>query len=145
MSSYSSNPDALKILVIDDEEQVRLVLEAILVLTGHRVGLATDGITGFARFQAEHWDVVLTDRHMPMVDGEALAGFLKARSPLTPVIMITGSPPAGGCANVDAIVSKPFTLASVNEAIRGCLAARRGVAPEHGVAAGQEQSAAEAA
>lgn len=128
---------SLKILVVDDEEPIRLILEAILVLTGHRVGLASDGPTALAKFQNERWDVVLTDRHMPVMDGEQLARLLKACSPETPVIMVTGQDLPTGCAAIDATVSKPFTLDSIVEAIRRCLAKRAEGAtpPKQGIAA----------
>ena len=64
--------------------------------------------------------MVLTDRQMPTMGGEELARLLKARSPQTPVIMVTGVPPAEGCADVDAIVVKPFSLGTIMEAIGGC-------------------------
>ena len=68
--------------------------------------------------------MVLTDRQMPAMGGEELACLLKARSPQTPVIMVTGVPPADGCADVDAIVVKPFSLGTILEAIGGCFPTR---------------------
>lgn len=118
----SANSGAsLKILVVDDEEPVRLILEAILVLSGHRVGLASDGLTACTRFHAERWDVVLTDRQMPNMGGEELAALLKAHSPGIPVILVTGAPPLESCADIDAIVVKPFSLETILEAIDECV------------------------
>jgi CheY-like chemotaxis protein len=122
MSSHLPVPGSLNILVVDDEEAVRQVLEALLVLMGHRVGLATDGLAAFGRFQSDPWDVVLTDRQMPLMDGEELARRLKALSPRTPVIMVTAVPPLEGCAHVDVIVPKPFSLGTIVEAISRCVA-----------------------
>src|SRR4051812_15647286 len=114
-------PASLKILVVDDEEAVRLILEAILVISGHRVGLANDGPAAIEKFHSESWDIVLIDRQMPDMPGEEFARLLRALSPQTPVIMVTGCPPAHGCPDVDEIVLKPFTLATISAAIERCV------------------------
>ncbi len=124
MSRPLQDPSSLKVLVVDDEEPVRQVLEALLVLSGHRVGLAHDGVAALAKFQSEPWDLVLTDRRMPGMGGEELAGLLKAQSPHTPVIMVTGVPPPAACAEIDAMILKPFSLDSILEAIDGCVTFR---------------------
>lgn len=123
MLRHLKDPASLKVLVVDDEEPVRQVLEDLLVLTGHQVGLANDGLAAFAKFQTEPWDVVLTDRMMPTMGGEELARLLKAYSPHTPVIMVTGVPPPASCADVDAIIVKPFSLGTILGAIGSCFAA----------------------
>src|SRR4051812_21769754 len=116
-------PASLKILVVDDEEPVRLILEAILIISGHKVGLASDGPAAIEKFHSESWDVVLIDRQMPDMPGEEFARLLRALSPQTPVIMVTGCPPAHGCPDVDEIVLKPFTLATITAAIQRCVRA----------------------
>src|SRR5688500_15959762 len=105
MSEDSSALPSLKILVVDDEEPIRLILEVLLVLSGHKVGLASDGFAACGKFRTEKWDLVLIDRHMPGMSGHELARLLKALSPETPVIMVTGCPPPDGCAEVDAFIS----------------------------------------
>lgn len=117
-------PVSLRILVVDDEEPIRQVMEALLELMGHRVGLAGDGLAGFGKFQTEPWDVVFTDRMMPVMNGESFARLLKTHSPETPVIMITAVPPVDGCTHVDAIVAKPFSLLTIQRALGCCVAAR---------------------
>jgi CheY-like chemotaxis protein len=113
--------DSLKILVVDDEQFVRDVLEAILKLDGHRVGLACDASAALALFRSERWDLVLTDRHMPGIDGLELARQLKLLSPQTPIILVTARPEP--TADIDAVIAKPFTVDTVTDTIRGCLAA----------------------
>jgi CheY-like chemotaxis protein len=120
--SYASPP--LAILVVDDEPALLLVLETTLREDGHIVGVADNGTEALRLFGERRWDVVLTDRSMPGMKGDALAAAIKQLSPRTPVIMVTGSPPRVGCPDVDAIIPKPFTRARLAETISSVLAAR---------------------
>jgi two-component system sensor histidine kinase EvgS len=63
----------LTILVVDDYPANRLLLARQLSFLGHRIITAEDGIQGFARWQAGHFDGVITDCNMPLKDGYALA------------------------------------------------------------------------
>jgi CheY-like chemotaxis protein len=118
--SYESS--ALSILFVDDEPTMLLVMEATFQEDGHTVGLASDGVDALRQFQAKRWDVVVTDRAMPGMDGEALARAIKKISPHTPVVMVTGFTVPHACRGVDAILHKPFTRAMIAQAITRCLA-----------------------
>lgn len=133
--TYESSP--LAILVVDDEPAVLLVLETTLREDGHAVGMASDGVEALRLFGEKKWDVVLTDRAMPGMGGEALAVEIKKLSPRTPVVMVTGTPPRGAAEGVDAIVPKPFSRATLAEAISQALAAcaRAGDSPAQGYSA----------
>jgi CheY-like chemotaxis protein len=111
---------SLAILVVDDEAPVREVICAFLRQEGHRTGEAANGREALARFTAGRWDLVMTDRAMPEMDGEQLALEVRKLSPQTPIIMVTGFAPAACCAGVDVIVKKPFTRASLMEALERC-------------------------
>jgi len=80
--SYYSRP--LRILLVDDEASVRQVFSRLFEADGHIVGVATNGAEGLAQFQASTWDVVVTDRRMPELDGSDLAKEIKQLSPSTP-------------------------------------------------------------
>jgi CheY-like chemotaxis protein len=112
----------LRILVADDEPMVREVIRLYLLEDGHTVQTAEDGGDALKKFQAGAFDLVLTDRAMPELSGDQLAAEVKALRPEVPVILLTGfgdlmnaegEKPAG----VDAIVSKPFTMASLRNAV----------------------------
>jgi len=77
------------ILLIDDDESLRRVMEFQLQDEGYRVLTATDGRSGMERFQAETVDLVLTDIRMPEMDGMELLTRLKAMQPDLPVIILT--------------------------------------------------------
>jgi signal transduction histidine kinase len=78
------------ILLVDDEEGIRNVLNITLTHAGFRVVLASDGDQGLAVFKALKPDIVITDIKMPGIDGIELLREIKQISPETEVIMITG-------------------------------------------------------
>jgi signal transduction histidine kinase len=78
------------ILVVDDEADIREVLEIALADMGHRVFLAQDGKTALELFERHLPPIVITDIKMPVMDGIELLKRVKRQSPDTQVIMITG-------------------------------------------------------
>jgi signal transduction histidine kinase len=78
------------ILIVDDEEDIREVLEIALMDMGHQVLLAPDGKKALELFDEHRPSIVITDIKMPVMGGIDLLKQVKRRSPDTPVIMITG-------------------------------------------------------
>ncbi|MBU0969232.1 MAG: response regulator [Proteobacteria bacterium] len=78
------------ILLVDDEEGIRNVLDITLTHAGFKVVLAADGDSGFKTFLAQKPDIVITDIKMPGIGGIDLLKQIKQISPDTEVIMITG-------------------------------------------------------
>jgi len=120
------------VLLIDDDPILLRAVETVLRDAGHSVATAINGASGLATFE-EHlndspFDVVLTDLGMPGFDGRAVALRVKAMSPTTPVIMITGwgrrmSEDGEVPAHVDRLLSKPPQRAVLLEAIESLTAA----------------------
>jgi PAS domain S-box-containing protein len=86
---------SLKLLVIDDEPSVRETLALLLRKDGHLVLTAADGEEGLemfqlAQLQGNPFNVVITDLGMPRMDGLTVARKIKAISPDTPVILLSG-------------------------------------------------------
>ena len=79
-----------KILVIDDEEGIRSLIDAILSKEGFEVHLAEDGYKGINLFKQEPFDLVITDIRMPGIDGIEVLKRMKAIDPETEVIILTG-------------------------------------------------------
>ncbi len=113
---------ALHLLVVDDEPLVAQLLTAFLRNDGHTVVTAADGEQGLKKFQSEDFDLVLTDRAMPVMNGNQLAAAIKETSPTTPVIMLTGfgdimavtdETPAG----IDLVLGKPVTMEGLRQAL----------------------------
>jgi CheY-like chemotaxis protein len=110
------------ILVVDDEPFVCDAVKMMLDFDGHDVETAHSGKDALAMFEEGKFDLVITDFAMPAMKGDELAAAIKARAPKQPVVMITayaemlqssGNPLKG----VDFIISKPFLLENLREAI----------------------------
>jgi len=112
---------SLKILLVEDEPLVRDVIEAYLSEDAHRVQSAVNGREGLEKFKAGSFDLVLTDRAMPEMNGDKLAAEIKQISPTTPVVLLTGFSDMMGKKNrpegVDLVIGKPFTMSSLREGI----------------------------
>jgi PAS domain S-box-containing protein len=79
-----------KILIVDDEELIRLNLRALLEDLGYLVSEAANGREGLDAFDRERPDLVLADLRMPVMDGLSMIAALREKSPETPVIVISG-------------------------------------------------------
>ena len=79
-----------KIVLIDDEEDIREVLQMPLEDMGYEVLTADNAETALSLFRAEGPDIVLTDIKMPGIDGLAVLQQIKKIAPRTAVIVITG-------------------------------------------------------
>jgi len=79
-----------KLLLVDDEEGIRKVLGISLSDLGYQVLAAENGAEALGIFRRENPPIVLTDIKMPVMDGIELLRKIKAESPDTEVIMITG-------------------------------------------------------
>jgi signal transduction histidine kinase len=112
----------LRVLVIDDEPYVRDILGDMLRHDSHRVVVAEHGTAGLERFQAEPFDLVLTDLAMPGMSGWQVAQAVKALRPEVPVVLVTGwgvEVPSEQLrqSGVDRVMSKPFRYADVQEVV----------------------------
>lgn len=109
---------AKRILVIDDDAQIRAVASASLTMVGGwEVSTASSGSEGIAEAEMVRPDAILLDVMMPGMDGPTTLRALRA-SPATadiPVIMLTASVGADGMAPVfdqpvTAVIPKPFDI-----------------------------------
>lgn len=78
-----------KILIVDDELNMRLVLSAMLKKEGFEISSASNGREALQILQSNNMDVVITDLKMPDIDGMELLTSISGRHPEIPVIMIT--------------------------------------------------------
>jgi CheY-like chemotaxis protein len=111
-----------RILVVDDEPLVCDAVKMMLEFDGHVVETVGSAKDALAMMEKGKFDLVITDFEMPRMKGDELAAAIKARDPKQPVIMITayaemleaaGNPLSG----VDLVISKPFLLENLREAI----------------------------
>ena len=121
----------LRILMVDDDPLVQKALRTVLESDGHMVVAADGGQTGIDQFHAamlrgEAFELVITDLGMPYVDGRRVAAAIKAMSPATPVILLTGwgqriATEDDLPADVNRVLSKPPKLLELREALAACV------------------------
>lgn len=80
----------LQVLVIDDDAVVGRSFDRVLSDKGYEVSTALSGEEALETLENSKFDVVFTDIKMPGMDGLEVTERIKARSPLTPVVVITG-------------------------------------------------------
>jgi len=81
---------AARLLVVDDEESLRITTAAILENEGYIVDTASSGEEAMSLFDSAEYDLVLTDLHMEGGDGLSVLGEIRRRSPLTISVVLTG-------------------------------------------------------
>src|SRR5919108_3735662 len=106
------------ILVVDDKEQMREVLQKFLTAEGYRVETAANAREALARLEAKSYDLILSDIKMPGMDGNELLDRVRARDTRTIVIMMTafGSIEAAVSAirrGAHDYISKPFEMSEI--------------------------------
>ena len=108
-------------LVVDDDDDLRDLLVDILQGPGISVHVAKDAIEALAAFEAFHFDVVVTDVHMPRLSGLELAQRLRARHAHLVIVVLSGraepSPQTWAACGADVFLAKPFSKEALLDAI----------------------------
>ncbi|WP_448096161.1 ATP-binding protein [Luteibacter yeojuensis] len=108
----------LDILVAEDNAASRQLIAAQLERLGHRHAIVADGAEALARASAHPFDVLLTDLHMPVMDGYALTRALRERGSTLRIVAMTANATAGeedlcrSC-GMDGFATKPLRLADL--------------------------------
>ena len=114
----------MKILIVEDEEQIRSLLGRFLGGIGHQTSIAENGREAWEVLIApDHQiDVVLADIKMPEMDGRELIRRMKEKGIQTPVMFISGQINVTHQDAVEAgaigIIHKPFELSSIMEVLQ---------------------------
>jgi CheY-like chemotaxis protein/anti-sigma regulatory factor (Ser/Thr protein kinase) len=121
-----------RILVADDDPDVQQLLAAALEASGRQIDGARDGLEALSRVEAVPYDLVLTDLHMPGLDGLALLERIRRSRPATKVVVMTGSgTPESVVRSIReqafTYFSKPFAIRAVVEMVASALS---GTSPE---------------
>jgi len=117
-----------RILVVEDQEDLRGVLRDLLTGSGYVVAEAADGQAGVEATRSERPDLVLMDIQMPVLDGYEATRQIKADPDLktTPVIAVSsfamkGDEEKARAAGCDHYVTKPYSPLQLLRTIRGVL------------------------
>ncbi len=107
------------VLVIDDEKPVKDALKRALTRIGHSVETADTGEEGLSLFDKNQFDLVITDIAMPHFSGYEVSRHIRrsTRSYIPPIIGISGTPWLSKEEDFDVMLSKPFTLKNLLDAV----------------------------
>jgi signal transduction histidine kinase/ActR/RegA family two-component response regulator len=112
--------DTQRILLVDDQEEVRESVGEMLRAMGHHVTVADSGEAAISLVSRQRIDVVITDVGMPGMNGLALAQRLLVLTPRVPVILLTGwelESDSVRPGNVVFVLGKPVTMKSLRDAL----------------------------
>jgi two-component system cell cycle response regulator DivK len=115
-----------RILVVEDQEDLRGVLRTLLAGSGYEMLEAADGAVGVAKAKSDRPDLVLMDIQMPVLDGYEATRRIKADPDLkaTPIIAVSsfamkGDEEKARAAGCDHYVTKPYSPMQLLRIIRG--------------------------
>lgn len=123
-----------RILVIDDDENVRKVLEMTLKANGYTVDTARDGKEAIEKSNRNFYNLALVDIRLPDMDGTALLTAMRETTPKMVKIIVTGYPSLDNAIeavdkNADGYIVKPFKteqlLSMIEEHLKKQREARR--------------------
>ena len=117
-----------RILVVEDQEDLRGILRVLFMKSGYTVIEAADGATGVASAKSDRPDIILMDIQMPVMDGYEATRRIKADPSLTqiPVVAVSsfamkGDEEKARAAGCDHYVTKPYSPIQLLRMIRGYL------------------------
>jgi CheY-like chemotaxis protein len=118
-----------RVLVIDDDEEHRTLIKAMLVGVGHRVEEATNGAEGLKLFGKQPPHLVLTDINMPGLDGHEVISALRMVNKKVPIIAISGGSAIAkdelllkaAQLGADEVIMKPFAFEQLVGAVNRAL------------------------
>jgi CheY-like chemotaxis protein len=113
-----------KVLVVDDDDAIRMMVERVLKREKYHVDCARDGQEAIEKLDQSRYDTVLLDLMMPRIDGHGVIRFLEKRKggPLPQVIVMTanvqGAAESVAARPVFRILSKPFDISQLITHVR---------------------------
>ncbi|MCB4791431.1 MAG: response regulator [Elusimicrobia bacterium] len=135
-----------KILVVDDEENIRGALEEYLKSQGYNVQAACDGYTAISMFEKNEYDLVFLDIRMPGIDGIETLGEMKKRKPKSKVVIVSGVPDEVAFeraasivdGTIEGFIAKPFKPSDIRKCLDKVLAGEK--MPVFALTSGQENA-----
>ncbi|MBV9851296.1 MAG: response regulator [Armatimonadetes bacterium] len=115
-----------RILLIDDEANIRMMVRLALEQSKHTVEMAADGPEGLEKFGDGGWDLVLLDQRMPGMEGLDVLREMRRRAPQARVILITAFGTVdlvldAQQAGATDFLRKPFTIQALRGAVQAAL------------------------
>ena len=121
-ASPQKRPGTLRVLVVDDDFAIKVMVKTMLVTLGCLVDLAEDGMGALDCMASRRYDLVVTDLNMPVMDGFSLARSIRTFRTDTKIVIMTGTcqddvQAMAGTGQVDAWLFKPFGLPEIRHLI----------------------------
>jgi len=118
-----------RVLVVDDNQALCELHAEALKLEGYEVVACFDGVDALEQLAADQFDLVVTDRIMPVLDGASMILALRSAGSRIPVVMVSGSLvqtplPPGVAREISAALPKPARLREMLAAVARALALR---------------------
>jgi two-component system cell cycle response regulator CpdR len=107
-----------RILLADDDDLTRRNICGFLLEHGYQIREAANGAQALYLLQTEPFDLVISDIVMPWLDGREVVEVVRATSPKTPVLLITGHPSIGADSNETEVLLKPISLDDLLSRVR---------------------------
>ncbi len=133
-----------RLLIVEDEEPIRVGLTDVFLYHGYEVETAANGRDGLAKALGGTFDLILLDVMLPGIDGFEICNRVRAADPEQPVIMLTAKGTDddvihGLTLGADDYVTKPFSVAQLVLRVQAVLRrARVGVEDLHAIRLGDE-------
>lgn len=121
------NETKVKILIVDDDDAIRKLVEKVLLREGYEIDTARDGLEAISRMQASRYDGLILDLMMPAMSGFEVLDRLDADPAIAPPFRIVMTAATGSKLvnideeRVDAIISKPFDIQQLRTTVRDCI------------------------
>jgi DNA-binding response OmpR family regulator len=117
-----------RILVVEDEPDIRQLNTEVLIHSGYEVDAAADGAAAWETVSADSYDLMITDHNMPKVSGVELLKKLRAARMVVPVVMAAGRLPTQELARnpslqLAAMLVKPFAVDALLDTVKNVLSA----------------------
>jgi CheY-like chemotaxis protein len=121
----AASGEAPAVMVVDDDEEIRLVAAHVITSFGYRVIAASGAEQALQLLETERPSIVLTDAFMPKVDGRQLCKMIKLRSPRVKVVIMTSlyrapryKTEAFRTFHADGYLTKPINFSELEEVLR---------------------------
>ena len=115
----------ISIMIVDDEEMMRALLEKILVREGYQISTAVDGRDALEKLETEQFEMIISDMKMPHINGFELLKAVKQEYPSTSVIIMTAygdtySVKDALLLGADEYITKPFKSHEISLIVERC-------------------------
>ncbi len=115
--------ETVRVLIVDDEEELVSALTERLQLRGFIAAGVTHGVAALDRMARESWDVVLVDIRMPGIGGLELTARIRADHPETEVVLLTGrtapeDDEAAHAVGARTLLSKPVAIEVLEQVLK---------------------------